>query len=107
MIEHIVALNIFDPDRTPKKAADSGRFAGMPAPNSSPPKTQADPATELERQLEDALKTRTELESLLRLLQQTQGGITKEQTELLRQRIEAYDQQIERIQKELKALRPK
>lgn len=107
MIEHIVALNIFDPDRTPIKTADSSKSSGMPAPYSTLPKTPESHATDLERQLEETSKTRTELESLLRLLQQTQGGITKEQTELLRQRIEAYDQQIERIQKELKALRPK
>ena len=92
-IANIVALNIFDPDRTPKKAVGSRQ----------PP--VAIHAAELERQMEDASKTRAELESLLQTLQQTQGGITEEQTVLIRLRIERYDQQIERLRDQLKALR--
>ena len=105
MIEHIAALNIFDPDRTPIKTADSGRSAGMPAPYSTLPKPPESHATDLERQLEEASKTRAELQSLLRTIEQT-PGVTKEQTELIRQRIEVYDQRIEGLQKQLKALRP-
>ena len=94
MIEHIVALNIFDPDRTPQAEKEAvRRIAEFRAP-------------ELQRQMVDAQIHRAELESLLQALQQTQGGITKEQTEVIRQRIEACDQQIERIQDQLKALRP-
>ena len=100
MIEHIVALNIFDPDRTPKKSADSGRPAVLPGSMV----IRSDEI--LKRQLEDVKRNRTELESLLNSLQQTQGGITKEQTDLIRQRIEVYDQRIERLQIQLKALRP-
>ncbi len=99
-IDAIVALNIFDPDRTPKKSADSGRPAVLPGSMV----IRSDEI--LKRQLEDVKRTRTELESLLNSLQQTQGGITKEQTDLIRQRIEVYDQQIERIQEQLKALQP-
>ena len=99
-IDAIVALNIFDPDRTPKKSADSGRPAVLPGSMV----IRSDEI--LKRQLEDVKRTRTELESLLNSLQQTQGGITEEQTKLIRQRIDAYDQQIERIQELLKALRP-
>ena len=99
-IATIVALNIFDPDRAPKKSADSGRPAVLPGSMV----IRSDEI--LKRQLEDVKRTRTELESLLNSLQQTQGGITEEQTELIRRRIGVYDQQIERIQEQLKALRP-
>jgi len=92
MIEHIVALNIFDPDRTPKKEAVKHAADSREA--------------DLERQLEDAMNTRAELTSLLETLRQTQGGLTEEQTELIRQRIEASNQRIERLQNQLKALRP-
>jgi len=99
-VETIAALNIFDPERTPKTAADSGRPAVLPGSMV----IRSDEI--LKRQLEDVKRTRTELESLLNSLQQTQGGITEEQTELIRRRIEACDHQIERIQEQLKALRP-
>ena len=99
-IATIAALNIFDPDRVPKKSADSGRPAVLPGSMV----IRSDEI--LKRQLEDVKRTRTELESLLNSLQQTQGGITEEQTKLIRQRIDVYDQQIERIQELLKALRP-
>ena len=90
-VETIVALNIFDPDRTPKKAEGK--------------RTADSRAADMQRQLEENLRTRAELESLLRTLEQT-SGITKEQTDLIRQRIEVYDQRIERLQIQLKALRP-
>ena len=94
MVENIVALNIFDPARTPQAEKEAVRRIAEPR------------APELQRQMVDAQIHRAELESLLQALQQTQGGITKEQTEVIRQRIEACDQQIERIQDQLKALRP-
>ena len=94
MVDTIVALNIFDPDRTPQAEKEAVKHAAE--------SREAD----LERQLVDAQIHRAELESLLETLQQTQGGITKEQTDLIRQRIEVYDQQIERIQEQLKALQP-
>ena len=98
-IATIAALNIFDPDRTPKKSADSGRPAVLPGSMV----IRSDEI--LKRQLEDVKRTRTELESLLNSLQQTQGGLTKEQTVLFRLHIESYDQRIEHIQEQLKALR--
>ena len=104
-VDTIVALNIFDPDRTPKTAADSGRPAVSRGTNSSRPNNTEASKADLERQMDDAQKTRAELESLLRTLEQT-PGVPKEQTELLRQRLERSDQQIERIQEQLKALRP-
>ena len=105
MVENIVALNIFDPDRTPIKTADSNKSSGMPAPYSARPNRPEPSEADLGRQLEEASKTRTELQSLLRTIEQT-PGVTKEQTEVIRQRIEAYDQRIEGLQKQLKALRP-
>jgi len=87
----IVARNIFDPDRTP----------GTEAVRQTADSRVAD----LERQMDDARIQRAELASLLRTLEQT-PGVMKEQTELIRQRIEACDQRIERLQIQLKALRP-
>ena len=93
MIANIVALNIFDPDRTPKKTA------------AKPP--VAVPAADLERQLQQALETRAELESLLQTLEQT-PGTTKEQTEVIRMRTEIYDydQQLKRLREQLNAISP-
>ena len=104
-VDTIVALNIFDPDRTPKTAAGSRRPAVPRGTNSPRPNKAETSAADPERQLDDAQKTRAELESLLRTLEQT-PGVTKEQTELLRQRLEHSEQQIERLQEQLKALRP-
>ena len=69
------------------------------------PDNEAASAAGLERQLDDTLHSRAELETLLRTLEQTPGA-TKEQTELIRQRIEACNQRIERLRTQLKALRP-
>ena len=93
MIANIVALNIFDPDRTPKKTA------------AKPP--VAVPAADLERQLQQALETRAELESLLQTLEQT-PGTTKEQTKVIRMRTEIYDydQQLKRLREQLNAISP-
>ena len=97
----IAARNIFDPDRTPKKTVKSGGSAVAPGSNGARPDNLAD----LERQLQEALKTRAELESLLQTLQST-PGVTNEQTGLLRQRLERAEREIELIREQLKALRP-
>ena len=97
----IAARNIFDPDRTPKKTVKSGGSAVAPGSNGAHPDNPAD----LERQLQEAMKNRAELESLLQTLQST-PGVTNEQTGLLRQRLERYDQQIERLREQRKTLRP-
>lgn len=101
----IAARNIFDPNRTPKKTVKSGGSAVAPGSNGARPNNLADPAADLERQLDEALKTRAELDSLYQTLQST-PGVTNEQTGLLRQRLERAEREIELIREQLKALRP-
>ncbi|MBR5738432.1 MAG: hypothetical protein IKY02_00400 [Lachnospiraceae bacterium] len=104
-IDTIVALNIFDPDRTPKKSADSGRPAVPPGSNGTGANSAEPSAAEMERQLEEAVKNHAELDSLRRTLEQTPGP-TKEQIELVRQRLERSEQRVKLLQDKLKKLRP-
>ena len=98
-IATIVALNIFDQERCPNWTVNSGRGAVLSGFNdtSSAEASASDPKLLLQQ----ALETRSELESMLQTLEQTPGA-TKEQTELLRQRIQLYDQQIEQLQEKQK-----
>ncbi len=104
-IATIVEHNIFDPDRTPKKAADSGRPAILPGSNGTGANNAEPSAAEMERQLEEAVKNHAELDSLRRTLEQTPGA-TKEQVELVRQRLERSEQRVKLLQDKLKKLRP-
>ena len=60
---------------------------------------------ELEQQLQEAVKSHAELDSLHRTLEQTPGG-TKEQIDLVRQRLERSEQRVKLLQDKLKKLRP-
>lgn len=104
-IATIVKRNIFDPDRTPKKAADSGRPAVPPGANGTGANNAESSEADLERQLKEADKTHAELDSLHRTLEQTPGA-TKEQIELVRQRLERSEQRVKLLQDKLKKFRP-
>jgi archaellum component FlaC len=63
-----------------------------------------DAATELEQQLQEALKTRAEFEIQLQNLKHTPGA-TKEQINLLEKRLKDLEREIERIREQQKKLR--
>ena len=100
-IKTIVALNIFDPDSIPRKADASGR----PASNGTRANNAKDPETELKEQLQKAINNQNELKELLKTLSKTPGA-TKEQTDLVRQRLDRAGQEIRRLREQQKALRP-
>lgn len=100
-IATIVALNIFDPEAVPRKAAASG----MPASNDTRTNNAKDPEAELKEQLQKAINNQNELKELLKTLSKTPGA-TKEQTDLVRQRLERNEQEIRRLREQLKKLRP-
>ena len=125
MVKTIEALNIFDPERASKKAADK-------------PEKQADPGEEmilmgttfvgdrsaaiillrdpdgriaatLEKRLAEAaerkrkaIEDRDELATVYRTLRQSPN--TKEQADMVRQRLERYDKEIERIREQEREL---
>ena len=100
-IATIVALNLFDPEAVPRKAAASG----MPASNGTRANNAKDPETELKEQLQKAINNQNELKELLKTLSKTPGA-TKEQTDLVRQRLERAGQEVRRLREQLKALQP-
>ena len=100
-IKTIVALNLFDPEAVPRKAASSG----MPASNDTRTNNAKDPEAELKQQLQKAINNQNELKELLKTLSKTPGA-TKEQTDLVRQRMERNEQEIRRLREQLKKLRP-
>ena len=100
-IKTIVALNLFDPEAVPRKAASSG----MPASNDTRTNNAKDPEAELKQQLQKAINNQNELKELLKTLSKTPGA-TKEQTDLVRQRLERNEQEIRRLREQLKKLRP-
>ena len=99
-IKTIVALNLFDPEAVPRKAAASG----MPASNDTRTNNAKDPEAELKQQLQKAINNQNELKELLKTLSKTPGA-TKEQTDLVRQRLERNEQEIRRLREQLKKLR--
>ena len=100
-IATIVALNLFDPEAVPRKAAASG----MPASNGTRANNAKDPETELKEQLKKAINNQNELKELLKTLSNTPGA-TKEQTDLVRQRLERNEQEIRRLREQQNRLRP-
>lgn len=100
-IATIVALNLFDPEAVPRKAAASG----MPASNDTRTNNAKAPEAELKEQLQKAINNQNELKELLKTLSKTPGA-TKEQTDLVRQRLERNEQEIRRLREQLKKLRP-
>ena len=100
-IAAIVALNLFDPEAVPRKAAASG----MPASNDTRTNNAKDPEAELKQQLQKAINNQNEQKELLKTLSKTPGA-TKEQTDLVRQRLERNEQEIRRLREQQKKLRP-
>ena len=100
-IKTIVARNIFDPEAVPRKAAASG----MPASNGTRANNAKDPETELKEQLKKAINNQNELKELLKTLSNTPGA-TKEQTDMVEQRLKRNEQEIRRLREQLKKLRP-
>ena len=134
-----VALNIFDPERTPKTTANNTRTIAMPVNrgdmtlvgtftigkvvgaiilqrgmqmmnmwqqpgrnnnnnrnNNNTPNAEELAAAQ-EQQMQEALENRAELSSLLQTLQMS-PGVTPQQTELLRQRLNRANEQIALLQ---------
>ena len=77
----------------------------MPASNGTRANNAKDPETELKEQLKKAINNQNELKELLKTLSKTPGA-TKEQTDLVRQRLERNEQEIRRLREQLKKLRP-
>lgn len=100
-IKTIVARNIFDPDSTPRKEANRNR----PTSNDTRANNAKDSEAELKAQLQKAIEDQNELKELLKTLSKTPGA-TKEQTDLVRQRLERAGQEVRRLREQLKALQP-
>ena len=100
-IKTTVALNIFDPDSAPRREAGRNR----PASNDTSTNNAKDPEAELKQQLQKAINNQNELKELLKTLSKTPGA-TKEQTDLVRQRLERNEQEIRRLREQMKKLRP-
>ncbi|MBP5585161.1 MAG: type II secretion system protein GspG [Lentisphaeria bacterium] len=100
-IATIVALNLFDPEAVPRKAAASG----MPASNGTRANNAKDPETELKEQLKKAINNQNELKELLKTLSNTPGA-TKEQTDMVEQRLKRNEQEIRRLREQQNRLRP-
>jgi len=100
-IKTIVARNIFDPDSTPRK--EVGR--GKPASNDTRTNNAKDSEAELKQQLQKAIEDQNELKELLKTLSNTPGA-TKEQTDLVRQRLVRAGQEVRRLREQQKQTRP-
>lgn len=100
-IKTIVALNLFDPEAVPRKAAASG----MPASNGTRANNAKDPETELKEQLQKAINNQNELKELLKTLSKTPGA-TKEQTDMVEQRLKRAGQEVMRLREQQKELHP-
>ena len=100
-IKTTVALNIFDPDSAPRREAGRNR----PASNDTSTNNAKDPEAERKEQLRKAIEDQNELKELLKTLSKTPGA-TKEQTDLVRQRLERAGQEVRRLREQQKKPRP-
>ncbi|MBR4255122.1 MAG: type II secretion system protein GspG [Lentisphaeria bacterium] len=96
-IKTTVARNIFDPDSAPRREAGRGR----PASNDTRTNNAKDPEAERKEQLRKAIEDQNELKELLKTLSKTPGA-TKEQTDLVRQRLERAGQEVRRLREQQK-----
>ena len=77
--------------------AASAQTGGTPASDAPAPRRITRVPATSERDLQNALELRSELESLLRTLEKTPGA-TEGQFDMIRRRISGYDRQIEQLQ---------
>ena len=101
IVETMVARNIFDPDRISKKDANQVISVAQTSTKGMSASNEKSPTTELEQQLQEALKNRDELDSMLQVLNQTHG-VTNEQIELIHQHLEQSKQQIKHLREQQK-----